>query len=281
MRWPFGRLRRRLWNALAETLFPCRCLRCGALYLPSADGTAAAAVEPGLSGRYFAALLAPHFCPDCRLGYGPLTAPLCPRCGRYYPDRRESGHLCQECQQDPGPIAEARAAGLHGGPLKAAIQSLKYRGKLQLAAPLGSLLEAARQTHWPAGGWGVVLAVPLHPRRLRQRGFNQVDLLIRRGWRSAEAVAVHRPGILVRRRATPPQAGRDRAARRRNIRGAFQVTDPAAVEGRRILLVDDVLTTGATAEECARALLAAGAWRVDLLTLSRVEPRGGRSAAGR
>jgi ComF family protein len=167
----------------------------------------------------------------------------------------------------------SRAAGFHDGPLKAAIHSLKYRGKLQLARPLGSLLRAARQRHWPDAVWELILAVPLHGRRLRQRGFNQADLLISRGGGEKETVFSHRRGVLLRSRATAPQAGLDRAARRENIRGAFRVADPAAVNGRRILLVDDVLTTGATAEECARVLLRAGAAQVDLLTLSRVESR--------
>jgi ComF family protein len=180
-------------------------------------------------------------------------------------------HLCGECLRQPGPIDKARAAAIHTGPLPAVIHSLKYRRRLQLARPLGRLLAAAFAHHWQPGEIDAVLPVPLHPRRMRQRGFNQTYLLLRRGWKNGGALPPVARGLLQRWRATPPQTGLERAARLENTRGAFRVPLPQTVAGRSLLLVDDVRTTGATAAACAGALLAAGARRVDLLTLSRVE----------
>jgi len=114
----------------------------------------------------------------------------------------------------------------------------------------------------------VVIPVPLHPRRLWWRGFNQAALLAmtiaRRLDKPLEVEA------LARSRMTTPQTSQDHDARRRNVRRAFTVTRPARIRGKRILLVDDVMTTGATVDECARVLMAPGAARVDVLTLARV-----------
>jgi ComF family protein len=118
------------------------------------------------------------------------------------------------------------------------------------------------------GGGALLVPVPLHPRKRRERGFNQSELL-------AEAISA-RAGVplvkdaLVRRRETGTQTGLSAAARRANVRGAFAVRRRARIEGQRIVLLDDVYTTGATALACAQALLAAGAREVRLLTLARV-----------
>jgi ComF family protein len=113
----------------------------------------------------------------------------------------------------------------------------------------------------------VLVPVPLHPRRQRERGFNQSELLAREIARRTVPVA---PGALVRRQDTRPQTGLSAAARRANVKGAFAVRQRARVAGRPVVLVDDVFTTGATAQACARALREAGATDVRLLTMARV-----------
>ena len=148
-------------------------------------------------------------------------------------------------------------------PLAAAIQELKYRRQRAVAATFGSLLAA----HYPFAGDAVLVPVPLHRSRLRARGFNQALLLARALGRRRGLHVLSR--ALTRVRATNAQAGLGAAERRRNLHGAFVVRRPDAVRDRAVVLVDDVLTTGATADACARALRAAGAARVDVFTVGR------------
>lgn len=150
-------------------------------------------------------------------------------------------------------------------PLKRALQRYKYVPDVSLAPALGRLL----LVHCPLtpASYDVLVPVPLHIRRLRWRGFNQAQLLARHVARQNRLPLD--PFALERTRATDPQVELDDDARRRNVNGAFVVPDAARVRGRRVLLVDDVYTTGATANECSRTLLRAGARHVDVLVLAR------------
>src|SRR5262249_42079662 len=149
------------------------------------------------------------------------------------------------------------------GVLRELIHIYKYGRVETLARPLADFLRAALPSDEQ---WDVVAAVPLHWRRKWQRGFNQSELLARDLARSSGATFVR---ALRRVKATPAQAGLSRTARRRNMAAAFQVRRPASIDGRRVLLIDDVLTTGSTAAACARALKRAGATRVVVLTAAR------------
>jgi ComF family protein len=144
-----------------------------------------------------------------------------------------------------------------------------------LAAPLGRLLPDTFQRHWSVDTIDLILPVPLHPRRMRQRGYNQAYLLLR-GWPRWYTQAHRGPlpcrierDLLRRVRATPPQTGLNRSQRERNLSKAFALAHPLDQSAPTVLLVDDVLTTGATVNACARALKAAGAGRVEVLTLAR------------
>lgn len=242
----------------------------------------------------FLDLIYPPICPVCvkPLGDGrrdPLCGvcwedlpriepPWCRRCGRPFPRFHDTtptnpvpdeGYLCQECVEHPGAYAVARAcAGFRDG-MREAIHALKYGGKAALARPLGDLMAESGRALWPDLPFDLILPVPLHRRRLRERGFNQAELLARRCAR-AWGLRVS-GGVLVRVRFTHPQTELDREERRRNVREAFRLRRPAVVRGRRILLVDDVLTTGATAQECARVLRGGGAQVVTVFTLARID----------
>jgi len=248
------------WLAsLANALFPGRCMGCGDLYDRCPAGRENAAD--------FTAALAPHFCPRCRCQWTPVGSPLCRRCGMVFKSREGEDHLCGRCLERPGVFTKARAAGIYDQSLRIAIQAFKFKARVQLAAPLGRQLYGTFRQHWSDGDIDLIAPVPLHQQRFRRRGFNQAYLLIA-GWRlSGETVIVR--DLLMRHRATTPQTGLDRRQRRSNLNNAFSMYRPGQSTGRRVLLVDDVFTTGATAEACARVLLRDGAARVDVLTLAR------------
>jgi ComF family protein len=195
-----------------------------------------------------------------------LAARRCAGCDEALDPAEE--HFCGLCEPllEPADRRDAgRAAYVYGGPLADAIRRLKYGRRTDLAWPLG--LRLAEAALGAAGEVDAVIPVPLHPRRLRQRGFNQAALLARP---VAQVLAVPLvTGALRRRRDTVPQASLEPAARGRNVRGAFVVTEAPPP---RVLLLDDVRTTGATLTECAERLRAAGVERVRTLVLARAEP---------
>ncbi|MBI3933784.1 MAG: ComF family protein [Acidobacteria bacterium] len=174
--------------------------------------------------------------------------------------------LCGICRRGAWGFEQARSFGWYEGALREIVRQYKYQRMQPLAKPLGKFLADALE-RLNAGSLDLVLPVPLHRRRERQRGFNQAGLLAERVGKLCD---IRRGGKdCVRVRDTPPQTGLRGAARRRNVKGAFAVPHPERIHGLRILLVDDVLTTGATADACARALKQAGAQGVWVLTLAR------------
>ena len=253
-------------SAIGDVLFPRRCGSCGHLFVRQA-GHAVARDTMGrledLPPRAWAA----YFCGCCRNRWTAVASPLCSSCGLVFTGRQGPDHLCGRCLKKPFGFGRARAVGLYDQTLRAAIVQLKFKGTAGLAQPLGELLYGAFRRYWPPGGIDMVAPVPLHGRRLRQRGFNQAYLLVRR-WRLPRETELVRD-LLVRTRDTAPQSGMSRRQRRRNIDKAFAVNRSGRSSGRRVLLVDDVLTTGATADACARALIGDGAAGVDVLTLAR------------
>lgn len=254
---------RRFTDALADAIFPARCMACDRLFL-NAERTPDRA---GGETEDFAVVMAPYFCSRCRNRWTRVTSPLCQRCGLVFKSRAGEDHLCGRCLDRPGHYTMARAAGIYDQSLRTAIHQLKFRGAAHLAEPLGRLLAGVFRKHWHPGEIDLIAPVPLHRRRFRHRGFNQAYLLVRR-WRPAAGCTIDRE-LLIRARATASQRGLTRDQRRRNIKNAFAVRRPGRSAGLRILLVDDVFTTGATADACARALVRDGARRVDVLTLAR------------
>jgi ComF family protein len=162
-------------------------------------------------------------------------------------------------------LTRLRSAAAYEGPLEMAIQRFKYQGWRRLAGPLALLMAERLVIEGLAAPWAV--AVPLHSSRLRQRGFNQSELLVRQLRRRLSLSMP--PGELVRTRATPPQVGHDRRWRLENVRDAFEWRG-APLDARSILLIDDVATTGATLEACAAALRAAGSGPVMGVSVARV-----------
>jgi ComF family protein len=164
---------------------------------------------------------------------------------------------------------EARSFASHEGKLRALVQRLKYDGYRPLARPLARFLAHAAE-QLSEQSFDIVVPVPLHRKRERQRGFNQAEILAKELARLRKIPLGSRDCMRVR--DTPPQTGLRAAERRKNVAGAFAVPHPERVQGKRVLLIDDVLTTGATASACAQALRKAGAKGVWVATLARAHP---------
>ena len=205
-------------------------------------------------------------CPACHETIDWVAGPLCPVCGRVYSASEGDDHLCGPCQTDPPPFARARAAAIYEeeGPSGQAIKRFKYSRRLDLLPVMQHWLRRPLCLEL-AQAADLIAAVPLHPQRLKNRGFNQALLLAQ-----AFPEAHLKRELLTRVRHTRPQTHLNPKQRRDNVKGAFTVPRPDLVRGKNILLIDDVFTTGATVRECARVLRRAGARRVDILTVARV-----------
>jgi ComF family protein len=219
-------------RALLDLVYPPICAACG---------------EPGEE----------PFCPICAEAVDPVPAG-CERCGLPGPLA-----TCGACLADPPAFDAVRAGALFGGPVADAIHALKYGGRAALARPLGAWLAA--RTALPPGA--VVVSGPLGRGRRIARGYDQAALLADALARSARAPRLR--AALRRTRETAPQVGRSRRERDRNVRGAFAAA--ASVAGRDVALVDDVVTTGATADAAAEALRRAGARSVTIVALARAD----------
>jgi ComF family protein len=204
-------------------------------------------------------------CAACWQSILPLTPPLCDRCGDPLATWRTVSvplACCPRCRRTPRHVAYGRAIGAYDGALRAIVHALKYEGRRSLAKPLGALMRQ-RGSDVLAGA-ACAIPVPLHPSRRRQRGFNQAADLARH-------VGLPVVDALRRARATSTQTGLPAAQRHRNVRDAFVATRAAAALTKAtVVLVDDVSTTGATLESCARVLKAAGVGEVRALTAARV-----------
>ena len=236
-------------------------------------------------------LVFPPFCPVCqtRLGQGrrdPLcgpcwerieriTTPCCGVCGlpfSQFPsaavDRRPAGaSRCGRCRRRAPEFSYARSAARYGEVAREALHAFKFGGRRALAAPLGDLLAEMGAASLPIPDPALLVPVPLHPRRERERGFNQSLLLARRLGRAWRLPV--REDVLVRTVATPPQAELSRETRRSNVRGAFALRHPELVSGQHVIVVDDVFTTGSTVSACALCLKRGGASAVGVLTVAR------------
>ncbi len=235
-------------------------------------------------------------CHACWHALPEQTSPSCSLCGEAFDIQRgfrrlESANtlfpesLCELCERARPPFAQAAAYGVYQNTLRALIHLLKYERVPSVAAPLGALLAQtiAKMPNLPDSL--TMVAVPLHASKERQRGFNQTILLAeatlralrkQQGTPRAPGLPQLEPALcaLGRQRATESQSSLSPRDRRRNLRGAFFVAEPQRIAGRSILLLDDIYTTGATARECSRVLLAAGATSVYVATLARSQREG-------
>lgn len=207
------------------------------------------------------------FCEPCFYGFSEITSPLCPICGRPFVSEVDEDHLCEDCLRKRPYYDAMRAPYLYEGGIMEAIHQFKYARKSHLANSLGLLLTSFARKWLDKTDGTLMMPVPLHPRKLREREFNQSLLLARH---AAPLLGTELDFLSLRRiKYTQPQTGLKSDERRKNVRRAFQLVDRKVVKGRSVLLVDDVTTTGSTLNDCARTLKRAGAREVFCLTLAR------------
>lgn len=202
-------------------------------------------------------------CEACLAAVRPLSASRCPVCALH----SDGPGRCAACRCDPPPFDRCSAVAIYQPPLSDAVRALKYRRQVGLAPILGALAARAAAPDVRAD---LVVALPSHPSRVAERGVDHTDRL---GRAVADCLGLPQVrGCLHRIRATETQVGRNASARAANVAGAFAVGIGPSCRGLRILLVDDVMTTGATATEATRALVLAGAASVDLCLVARALP---------
>jgi competence protein ComFC len=225
-------------NTLLNILFPETCPIC---QRPASDHTTA------------------PVCTECWLSIIPYTGPACRKCGR--PLTSDASIICGDCLHDEPAFSSCRSFGLYEGALRKAINLLKYHRVQRLSKPLADIL-----LHIKIPRIDAVLPVPLYKKRLRQREFNQSALIAKYSAEGLGSLLV--TDALVKMRDTRPQVGLSSDERRKNMRNAFGVQNYMAIQGKDILLIDDVSTTGATIRECSRVLKKAGAGDIHVLTLA-------------
>lgn len=233
------------WRTLLDMLYPRMCAGCGKLVAP----------EPG------------HFCWDCQSKIVYVQSPFCSICGDPVEGRVDGSFVCYACSESTPFFDRARSAVRYRGVMQDVLQEFKYREGLWMRPDLVRILAACAATHYDVDEIDAVTFVPLYPARHRQRGYNQAEALA-----DLLAKAIRKPLLkygLARVKPTQTQThltARDRAT---NVKGAFKTRWLSRLKGRRILLVDDVMTTGATVNECSRVLKAGGAARVLVVTVAR------------
>jgi len=252
-------------------VYPPRCRVCGVLLPWERVGGSLSRHGEDLSSMFHGELC--HvMCAACRTGAREPSGQRCSACGQPLSGVVTDPPLCGPCMDPHRPLSRMTALYLHDGGPAMAVRALKYKNKRALAPPMGRLLFArALRAHLDgdAKRWDIdlVVPVPLHGKRLRARGFNQASVLLAAFEQEAGLRVCHR--LLRRRRPTTPQAGLSRRARLTNVKGAFELAPGRMVEGLKVLLVDDVFTTGSTLAACAALLKKHGATEVSALVFAR------------
>ena len=248
--WPLSRARE-FGRRMLDAVMPPRCLRCGVIV---ADPRA--------------------LCADCFEATTFITPPFCTRCGIPFVDAYASALdnlVCGACLDHPPEFDQTRAVFLYDENSRSLVTRFKYADRTDFSPALARWMVRAGASILDHAD--LILPVPLHRWRLFNRTYNQSALLSRHITHLSGVPAVF--DVLRRAKATPRQGGLSARARRRNVSRAFKVTKPHIVETKRVVLIDDVLTTGATLNACAKVLKSNGAVSVDALVISRVPAPGG------
>jgi len=206
------------------------------------------------------------FCSNCLSEIHWIESPYCSVCGIPFISKEVESHPCGACVTHRKYFTMARALGTYEGSLQEAIHHWKYEGKTNLTPFFAEWLAEGLKRYWKPDSLDLLIPVPLHTQRLRERGFNQALVLVKE--LSRRTGIPYRKTTLQKKKPTVPQVNLSGAERGKGLRGAFHVIGKEELVGKSALLVDDVYTTGATVNECSRVLRRGGAKRVDVLTLA-------------
>ncbi len=235
------------FSEISDTLFPPLCLACSVVLSTGAKEV---------------------FCPDCLRQITFITGSRCPVCGIIFPDSPSGDHVCGNCLENKPWFTSARAAVAYDGIILEAIHQFKYGRNVTTGAALASFLAGFDLAGQDLDSFDAIVPVPLHIKRLRERGFNQ-SLILARALGEKHGLNVDF-SLLKRCKLTLTQTGLHKKEREMNISGAFVAGSPEKICEKKLILVDDVYTTGATINECAKTLVKAGASQVAVVTLARV-----------
>jgi ComF family protein len=234
-------------NDLSEVIFPPQCLSCAEIIHPFNNEI---------------------FCPACDKQVHFIIGSICRICGTTFPDSPAEGHLCGDCLEKTPYFSCARAIFNYKDIIFNAIHRFKYKKDLSSGEILASFMADYSFPDIDFADYSLIIPVPLHIKRLRERGFNQSLILARA---IGEKRNIHVDfSTLKRHKFTLTQTGSNKKERNQNIRGAFEVTDRKKIVGKNVILVDDVFTTSETVNECAKNLIRSGANNISVLTLARV-----------
>jgi len=233
------------WSALLDILYPRACAICGGKVDPSAE----------------------YLCWNCLSSFAFVHSPFCSICGDPIDGKTSGEFQCHYCSSNRPHFDRARSAARYTGVVQELLREFKYREGLWARRDLAGLLEACAVAHFDPNEIDAVTYVPLHPVKFRQRGFNQAEALA-----AILAKRLRKPLIrrcLIRREYERSQTNLTAKERATNVKGNFEAIWKRRLRGRGVMLVDDVMTTGATVNDCARALKEAGASRVYVVTVAR------------
>lgn len=258
----------RIAQALRDAFFPLKCQACG-FFLEPKDFDSLSASEKRL---YSGCGLEDVLCHKCSTDLNSPASPMCSICGRSL-ESGISDRKCGNCITDPPSYDSVRSVFFYEGSARKIVHSMKYRNVIRLACFMGATIcENMTSCFLPRDV--IIVPVPLHPKKLRKRGYNQASLIAGSinlacqdsGYKTHE----FKNDILERIVDTRSQAGLHKKERQANVKNAFRVKTEEKIYGRHVVLVDDVFTTGATVSACAKALKKAGASRVSVFTFARV-----------
>lgn len=241
----FKRALGRIWEGIWPLIWPPRCALCGEF------------IGPDLAG----------FCPQCQASFRTVSFPICHICGKPLPEiSRPAGNICGFCIESGPRYDRSRLYVRYEGAIAEVLKDFKFQRKRSMLPALSAYMVTCYEMFYEGQSFDMVLPVPLHRRRLHSRGFNQAaDLARPIAKRQGCGVQYN---VLERTRDTIPQYGLSVSQREKNVKGAFRVSRPQEVKEKSVLLVDDIMTTGTTVNECARVLRKAGAAHVCVLCLA-------------